>query len=324
MRVLLTGATGFIGSALARRLRDRGDEVVAYVRNPDKANDLASIGCQVVKGELLDGDAFAAAAADADAVIHAAAVYEIGIPASERKSMFDTNVTGTETVLDAAIAAGVRRIVYVSTVGAFGNTRGLVADEDFQHSGKYVSYYDETKHLAHVAAERRIAEGAPIVVVQPSVVYGPGDHSSIGSVADMFLKRRLPAIAFPDMGFSAAYIDDVVEGLVAALDKGRLGEHYVLSGENVTMRQFVETLAEVAGRRAPRFDVPTPALRAMTPLGPLVGKAMKQRPNLAEIISASDGVTYWARYDKARSELGYEPRPLATGLKDLLRAEGRL
>src|SRR5688572_17910860 len=145
MRVLLTGATGFIGSALARRLRDRGDEVVAYVRNPDKAKDLATLGCDVVKGQLLDGDALAAAATDVDAVIHAAAVYEIGIPASQRKAMFEANVTGTETVLDAAIGAGVRRIVYVSTVAAFGDTRGLVADEDFQHAGEYVTYYDETK-----------------------------------------------------------------------------------------------------------------------------------------------------------------------------------
>ena len=324
MRVLLTGATGFIGSALARRLRDRGDDVVAYVRNPDKAKDLVAHGCDVVKGQLLDGDAVAAAAAGVDAVIHAAAVYEIGIPASERKAMFDTNVTGTQTVLDAAIGAGVRRIVYVSTVAAFGNTQGLVADEDFQHSGEYVSYYDETKHLAHVEADRRIAQGAPIVVVQPSVVYGSGDHSAIGTVVDMFLSRRLPAVALPDAGFSAAYIDDVVDGIVAALDKGRLGEHYVLSGENVTMRQFVETLAEAAGRSAPRFDVPTGVLRALAPLGPLVGKAMGLSPSLKETIAAGDGVTYWARHDKARSELGYEPRPLTAGLKDLLRAEGRL
>ena len=324
MRVLLTGATGFIGSALARRLRDRGDEVVAYVRNPGKAKDLVAIGCEVVAGELLDADSLAAAAADADAVIHAAAYYEIGIPASERKAMFDTNVTGTETVLDSAISAGVRRIVYVSTVAAFGNTGGLVADEDFQHSGEYVSYYDETKHLAHLAAERRIAEGAPIVVVQPSVVYGPGDHSAIGTVVDMFLKRRMPAVALPDAGISTAYIDDVVDGIVGALDKGRLGESYVLSGENVRMRQFIETLAEAAGRSAPRFDVPTGVLRALAPLGPLVGKVMGLSPNLKETIAAGDGVTYWARHDKARSELGYEPRPLATGLKDLLRAEGRL
>lgn len=324
MRVLLTGATGFIGSAVALRLCERGDEVVAYVRNPAKAQSLAAAGCEVVAGELLDSQSFTAAAQDADAVIHAAAVYAIGIPPSERKPMFDTNVTGTETVLDAAIAAGVRRIVYVSTVGAFGNTGGLVADEGFQHSGEYLSYYDETKHLAHLAAQHRIDQGAPIVVVQPSTVYGPGDHSWVAPIIDRFLKRQMPAVAFPETGMSAAHIDDVAEGIVTALDKGRLGEHYVLSGDNVTMRQFLETLAEVVGRPAPRFDMPTGVLRALVPLGPLFGKLMGQGPNLAELISTADGVTLWARHDKATSELGYQPRPLASGLRDTLRAEGRL
>lgn len=324
MRILLTGGTGFIGSALARRLRDRGDDVIAYVRNPGKAQALAGLGCTVVAGELLDEQALTSAMGDADAVIHAAAVYEIGIPAGQRQAMYDANVTGTERVLDAAIAAGVRRIVYVSTVGAYGNTGGLVADEDFQHAGDYVSYYDETKHLAHVAAERRIAEGAPIVIAQPSVVYGPGDHSSIATAIDMFLKRRLPALPFAEMGLSAAYLDDVVDGLIAVLDTGRLGERYILSGENVTMRQFIETLAGVVNRPAPRFALPTGVVRAMAPLGPVIGPAMGLAPNLNELISASDGVTYWARSDKARSELGYEARPLREGLADLLKAEGRL
>lgn len=324
MRVFLTGATGFIGSVLARDLRARGDHVVAYVRDPAKAEDLRGLGCEIVDGSLVDVAQVQAALTGSDAVIHAAGMYDVGIPDSARPAMYEANVTGTETVLDAAVAADVDRVVYVSTLGAAGNTRGAIADETFKHEDSYVSYYDETKHLAHIVAEERIAQGAPVVIVQPGGVYGPGDHSVIATAIDLFLKRRMPAIPFPETGISLAHVEDIAAGIVAAMDKGRIGEAYILSGDNVTIRQMIETLAGVTGRRPPRLNVPTGVLRALAPIGPLVGPPMGLPTNMHESISASEGVTYWGTYAKARAELGYHPRPLAVGLEDLLRAEGRL
>ena len=324
MRVLLTGATGFIGGVIARQLRDRGDDVVAYVRNPAKAAALRGMGCDIVEGSLVDDAALQAAMAGVDGVIHAAGMYEVGIQPETQDAMYEANVTATQQVLDAAVAAGAGRVVYLSTLGAAGNTRGAIADEGFEHEPGYVSYYDETKHLAHVAAEQRIAQGAPVVIVQPGGVYGPGDTSVIATAIDLFLKRRMPVIPLPDAGISLAHVEDVATGIVAALDKGRIGEAYILSGDNVTTRQMIETLAGVAGRKPPRLDLPTAFLRVLAPVGPLVGPAMGLPPNIRETISAGEGVTYWGTCAKARAELGYDPRPLAVGLEDLLRAEGRL
>ncbi len=324
MRVFLTGGTGFIGRVVARRLRDRGDDVVAYVRNADKAQKLVDMGCEIAVGSIVETPSLTTAMEGADAVIHAAGVYQIGVPPEDRPAMYEGNVTATERVLDAAVAVNASRIVYVSTVGAFGNTEGKVVDETHVHKGRYVSYYDETKHLAHLAAEQRIADGAPIVIVQPGVVYGPGDHSPFAAAVDLFLKGRMPAVAFPEQGFSAAHVEDVAAGIVAALEKGTVGESYILSGEIVTMRQFIDTLATVVGRKPPRFNAPTGLLRAIAPAGRLVGPAMGLAPNLRETITAADGVTYWARHDKATRELGYQPRPLPEGLRQTLQAEGRL
>ena len=146
----------------------------------------------------------------------------------------------------------------------------------------------------------------------------------MATAIDLFLKRRMPVIPLPDAGISLAHVEDVAAGIIAALDKGRVGQAYILSGDNVTTRQMIETLAGVAGRKPPRLDLPTAFLRVLAPVGPLVGPAMGMPPNLRETISAGEGVTYWGTYAKARAELGYHPRPLAVGLEDLLRAEGRL
>src|SRR3954471_2554519 len=150
MRAFLTGGTGFIGGALARRLRDRGDDVVALVRTPAKATALSLAGVELVPGDLIDRDAITKGMAGCDGVIHAAAVYEVGIPKSAQPAMYAANVDGTRNVLEVALSAGVSKVVYVSTVGAFGNTHGLVVDESYHHpKTSYTSYYEETKVEAH-------------------------------------------------------------------------------------------------------------------------------------------------------------------------------
>lgn len=320
MKAFVTGGTGFIGQRVVEKLRSRGDEVVALVRSPGKAAPLLDAGATLVEGDLADEQAIRQGVDGADAVFHVGAAYKVGIPKSEHEELWDANVEGTRRVLDAAIAAGVPRIVYVSTGNVFGNTRGQVVDETYERDGEdFVSYYDETKYRAHQIAKERIAAGAPIVIVQPGVVYGPGDHSEVGNVINKVAKGKLPAKAFTDAGFTMVYVDDVADGILLAHDKGRIGESYAIGGERVRMGELIDRVAQTAGRKPPRFTMPTGAMKLLAPLGPVLGPVMDLPRNMKEAISASDGVTYWFRDDKARSELGYTSRDLDTGLKQTLR-----
>lgn len=141
---------------------------------------------------------------------------------------------------------------------------------------------------------------------------------------NQFLAGRLPLLPFPETGFNMVHVDDVAAGVLLALEKGKVGESYILGGQVTTMRDMMDTLARVAARKPPKRAMPTGLLKAMTPIGPVVGKLMGQPPNLRELISTADNVTFWARHDKAMAELGYSPRGLEQGLRDTLEAEGKL
>ncbi len=325
MRVFVTGATGFIGGTVARQLRDRGDVVVCLVRSPEKAAALTAAGCELVQGDLGDREAMRAAMEGCDGVVHAAAMYEVGIPESQRPAMYEANVVGTENALGAAAEAKVPKIVYVSTCGVFGNTHHQIVDESYKHPGKeYTSYYEETKVAAHRAAKRMMDDGLPCTIVQPGGVYGPGDTSQLFDLLDQFVKGRMPLIPFPELGLCLAHVEDTAAGIVLALDKGGPGEIYILAGPPTTMREAIGIVASVAGKRAPKLAVPTILMKAMTPIGPLVGKMMGQPPNLRELIASADNVTFWATNEKAVEELGFAPRGIEEGIRQTLEADDRL
>jgi nucleoside-diphosphate-sugar epimerase len=326
MKVFLTGGTGFIGGHVVRKLRERGDEVRVLVRSSAKAEPLVALGCEPVIGDLGDSAAIASGLEGCDAAIHGAAIYEVGIPESEHRAMYEANVLGTENVLRAALDAKTPKVVYISTIGAYGNTHGEVVDETYEHPGKgFTSYYEQTKVEAHRLARRMTAEeGLPCVIVQPGGVYGPDDHSALGKTISDFVAGRLPLLPFPDLGMNMVHVEDVADGILLALDKGEPGQAYNLGGQITTMRELIGTVAEVTDRKPPRGAMPTGLLKALTPVGPLVGKVMGQPPNLRELISSADDVTFWAKHDKAMAELGYSPRGLETGLRETLAAEGKL
>lgn len=313
----MTGATGFLGSDLARKLRERGDEVVALVRNPAKANALESQGCELVPGDLSDDAAIRAAMSTCEAAIHAGAMYEVGIPASERPAMYEANVAGTECVLQAARDIGLPRVVYVSTQGVLGDTQGRVVDEDHERTGEAGTYYEETKYLAHQLAQRYIEAGLPCIIVMPGFTYGPDDPSAIGDLINRFLAGKLPALPFSTLGGSFAHRDDITNGILLALDKGRAGQTYILGGDKIRQSEFVAALAAQAGRKPPP-KMPTFLLKAIAPLGPLIGPALGFPPNIRETL-ASDGATFWGSHEKATRELGYRPRSVEEGLRDLLK-----
>ena len=323
MKSFVTGGAGFLGSAVVQRLVARGDEVVGLARSEEAATQLTRLGALPVRGTITDARALDQLLNDVDVVFHIAGAYRVGIKESEHEEMFKVNVDGTTIVLDAAITAKAKRIVYVSTVGVFGNTRGKVVDETYERPDRdFLSYYDATKYMAHRVAVGRQAAGAPVVIVQPGAIYGPGDHSELGAQIEQAARGKYSIRAFPELGFTMSYLDDVADGVLLAQEKGRDGESYVLGGEVTRLGTVVDTVADLTGHKRARIKVPSTVFQAIQPFGPLVGRITGTGPNLHEVIRASKGVTYWATSAKAERELGYAPRRLEQGLKDLLAARG--
>lgn len=318
MKVGITGGAGFIGRVIVERLANRGDDVVALVRDPARARHINFDGVTRVKNDLSDETALTELMKDADAVIHAAGSYRIGIKLSERNEMWDANVGATERVLDAAVAAGVKRIVYVSTNNMFGDTRGQMVDENYRRDLKtgFASWYDETKYRAHEAAEERIKQGAPIIIVQPGQTYGPNDHSAASAQLELAFNGKLRYAALPSAGVAWVHVDDLADAIVAALDRGRIGESYSLGGDPHRLGAAVAIAARLGGHRPPRLTVPTRMLRLVAPINDRVGGLPGLPRNLGETITAGEGVTYWAKHDKATAELDFRPRSLEQGIAD--------
>jgi dihydroflavonol-4-reductase len=300
-----------------RVLRARGDEVIAPVRDARKATNLIEMGVTVIEDDLSDVAVLTEMLRDVDGAIHAAGSYRVGITREERGAMWDANIGTTTRFLDAAEAARTPRIVYVSTVGVFGNTRGVVVDESYRRNIRegFLSWYDETKFGAHEVAMQRAHAGAPIVIVQPSQVYGPGDHTAIGEQLALAHAGKLPYRALEDVGIGWVHVDDLAVGIAAALDRGAVGRSYVLSGPTHRFRDALGIAARLGGKSLPRLAVPNGVLRALAPVGRLAGQA-----NLREVVSASAGVTYWASNERAGRELDWHPRSLEDGLRDTFEA----
>jgi nucleoside-diphosphate-sugar epimerase len=317
MRIFVTGGAGFIGLAVVRRLVERGDRVIAVVRDPERATALTDLGVETRAGDLSRTAAIVDAMRGTDAAIHIAGMYRVGIPASERPAMLDANVGATHRIIDATATAGVERLVYVSTVNVLGNTEGRILDERHRRdlADGFLSYYDETKYLAHRAVKERIDAGLPAVIVMPGVVYGPRDHSGIGEQLRGAHDGTLGYTALSDFGISAVYVEDVAAGIVGAIDRGRIGESYILGGENTRLRDAMLVAARIGGKGMPRLELPTALLRVGSKAPAFLARAAGLPDDLGEVLRSSLGVTFWASSAKAATELGYRPRDLASGLR---------
>jgi dihydroflavonol-4-reductase len=332
MKIFMTGATGFIGGATARHLVEQGHQLTCLVRDRSRAREIEEIGCDLVDGDLSSRPRLAEQMVGHDALLHNAALYEVGIPKERIPVMRKTNVEGTANTLEAALEAGIPRVLYVSTAAVFGNTHRQVAKEDYRRpdlddpSGlSFTSVYEETKYEAHQIALNLIkTRNLPCVIAQPAGVYGPDDHSELAATLNRFLDGKMPAVPFPSFGTGLTHVEDVAAGLALVLDKGELGECYILNEGNYSMREILGVAGKLTGRKVPSRSMPGALLKALRPVGPLVGKIMNQQPNLSELISSADGVTFWADGSKARTELGWHPRDLETGMRQTLEAEGRL
>lgn len=320
MKVLITGATGFLGRAVARHLAARGHELRALVRSAGRAFGLPP-GTEAAIGDVTDAGSLARAAEGCAAIVHMAALVKIWV--SDPRRFEATNLGGFENALAAADAAGAR-LVYTSSFVALGPSGPGVLDAARPHPGSgFRNAYERTKALADAAARAAAEHGRDVVILYPGVVYGPGDMTDGNIVARMIadhLNGRLPGLVGPgDRRWSYAFVEDVAEGHALALEKGRAGDRFVFGGENATLQRLFELVQEIAGVAPPRLRIPYPIASAVGRAQWLWAELTGHPPQLTH---GEVGVfrEEWAcDSSKAMRELGYEWRPLAEGLRETLR-----
>lgn len=319
MRYFVTGATGFIGGHLTRQLVAAGHEVVALVRTPEKALALKELGVELAPGDITEPDTLRAPMRGADGVFHVAAWYKVG--ARDRAMAQAINVDGTRNVLEAVRDVGVPKAVYTSTVAVFGDTGGRAVDEDYRMDGPWLSEYDRTKWTAHYeVAEPMAGAGLPLVIVQPGIVYGPGDHSAVRAVLRDYLRRRLPVV--PTQGGCWSFVEDTARGHILAMERGEVGESYVLTGPCLMWKEVLALAEEITGIPAPGPTLPPWLARLLAGLmTPIAAVAPVPETYHPETLRVAAGSTYFADSAKARRELGWDPRPLREGLEVTLKAE---
>ncbi len=324
MRVLVTGATGFLGSWVARELLARGHAVRALVRLASRLDNLGGLAVERASGDALDPPSVERALAGCDAVVHAAGAVDWSAP---RERILAVNHRAVEVVLGAALAAGVRRAAAISSVAALGGTRRpALLDESSPSRAEELSIgYMVSKHRGERAALELIRRGLPAVVLRPAVLLGPGDvYGSSASTVLALARRRFPV--YVSGGASFCDVRDVARGCAEALERGRAGETWILAGENLETGEFVRRVAALAGvpppRRAP-YALALAAARASGAAARLAGRRPRLPPDL---VRASRLYTF-ASSAKAEADLGYRARPVEESIRDTLRwflAAGRL
>lgn len=317
MRYFLTGATGFIGGRLARRLTESGHDVHALVRTPAGGAALRAAGVTTHVGDITDKASMRGAMRGADGVFHVAAWYKVG--ARDRSMAEHINVGGTRNVLELMRELEIPRGVYTSTIAVFSDTRGRLVDEGYRYDGSSLTEYDRTKWTAHYAvAQPMIEAGLPLMIVLPGVVYGPGDTSAMRDTFLQYLKRQLPMLP-RNTAYCWGHVDDTAEAHVRAMERGRPGESYIVAGPVHTFVEAFELAERITGIPAPRRRVAPGVLRmAAAMMGVVESMTPVSRSYSGETLRAVAGVTYIASNAKAKRELGFAPRPLAVGLRETL------
>lgn len=309
---LVTGATGFVGWHVARALLDRGDSVRVLARDPSKLRELE--GAQAVAGDLRDLASLLRAAAGCSVVYHVAADYRLWT--RDPDEMHSSNVGGTRAMIEAARAAGVERFVYTSTVGCIAVPADGVGDESMvAELGDMQGPYKTSKFLAEQSALAHAAGGFPVVIVNPTAPVGDHDvkPTPTGKIIVDFVRGAMPA--YLDTGLNLVDVRDVARGHLAACERGKVGERYILGAENMTLRQIFEALAPCAGRKPPSIQIPYAMAYAAGVVSTAWAGISGREPR-----APLDGVRMakkkmWVRHDKAARDLGYTPGTVSTALE---------
>ncbi|MBL0347491.1 NAD-dependent epimerase/dehydratase family protein [Candidatus Villigracilis affinis] len=321
MKYFITGATGFIGGRLARQLREAGHEVIAVVRNPAKAQELAQLGVTLHQGDVTEKESMRKPMTGVDGVFHVAGWYKVGV--RDKSQAYAINVQGTRNVLELMKELNIPKGVYTSTLAVNSDTRGVEADENYHFTGKHISVYDQTKADAHDVAIKMIKEGLPLVIVQPGLVYGPEDTSSVRTSLTQYLTKQLPVMP-KQTAFSWGYIDDITHAHWLAMEKGKIGENYNICGPTHTFINALEIANQITGIKLP-MAVPAGMIRTMSAMMYLFDKFIPVPESYTgEGLRVIAGATYIGSNAKAKRELGYDPRPLKDGLEITLKHEMKL
>ncbi len=322
MKTLVTGASGFIGSAVVRKLLARNRQVRCFVEPGAALDNLAGLEVEIVRGDINDREAVARALKGCDTLFHLAAIYAIWL--RDPAQMYRVNVEGSKTVLWAAFKANLDKVVYTSSIAAVGhhpdgtpaNEQDQFSDEDWHVGNSYV----RSKWLSESDALRFASEGLPLVVVNPSFPFGERDRAPTptGGFIVAALRGQVPGCI--DAGFSVIDVDDVAEGHVLALEQGRVGERYILTNHNLTYRDFYKTVAKVAEQKVPLRKIPAW-------LAPSMGWAVERlyvdvlhKPPIATYSAARYAArTHFFDNEKARRELGLPTTPVEVTIEKSVR-----
>ena len=327
-RVLVTGASGFVGSAVARIARERGFDVRVVIRKTSSRQNLEGLDAEVVIGDMRDEASMRAAMKGVRYLLHVAADYRIW--ARDPGEIERANLEGTEATMRAALAEGVERIVYTSSVATLKvSPAGDIADETKPaQAHQTIGAYKRSKVLAERAVERMVAnDGLPAVIVNPSTPIGPRDvkPTPTGRIIVEAATGKIPA--FVDTGLNLVHVDDVANGHFLALERGVIGERYILGGENLSLQQMLADIAGLAGRKPPTIKLPRGPLYPLAIGAELYAKFSGKEPFVTvDGLRMSKNKMYFTSA-KAERELGYRARPYGEGLShalDWFRANGYL
>ncbi len=322
MRVFLTGATGYVGAALARQLAGRGMEVSGLVRSPEKAKGLPHNRIRLVQGDVLDIPSLEQGMTKCEAVFHLAA--QAGVWSKDPGAFDQVNVEGTRRVLETALKTGAKRVVITSTGGVMGPSpgKGIEVHETTNPMPKLASAYEQSKAAAEKLAFSFIQKGIDVVVVNPTRIYGPGplnESNSVTKLADQF--RRGTWRIIPGNGESIGnyvYLDDVVQGHILALEKGVSGERYILGGENVSYNQLFNLLRELTGKRQALIPLPLPAMMLFAGWESGMARLFGKKPLIVPEFVRKLSQDWPMSSEKAQTVLGYQITPLRQGMSRTL------
>ena len=321
-RVLVTGASGFVGSAVARVLKARGADVVCLVRQSSPRGNLEDLGAELSYGDMRDQAQVETAAQGARYLFHVAADYRIW--ARDPEEIVRANREGTEAVMRAALACGVERIVYTSSVATLGPKPGADKNGPADETGALtpqtaVGAYKRSKVIAERLVEQMVADqGLPAVIVNPSTPIGPRDikPTPTGRIIVEAAAGRTPA--FIDTGLNLVHVDDVAKGHLLALDKGKVGERYILGGQDVALSRFFADIAQLVGRKPPTVKLPREPLYPLAMMFEAVAQITGKEPMLTvDALNMAKRRMYYSSA-KAERDLGYQARPYIEGVKDAL------
>ena len=316
MKALVTGANGFTGSHLVKALEQRGDTVVGLVRKTSNLSRLEKTNIQKVYGDITDRDALKSAMAGVDVVFHTAAYVELGLV--DAAQMGRINVEGTRAVLETARAAGVLKMVYCSTIGVYGDTQGRVIDETFQREQQdFSSPYDVTKYQAQQLVDQAATEGFHVVSVMPSGIFG-ADDPHFGPVLQTYRKGKLKVWAGGDRITGIVHVDDLVAAMLLAAEKAPPGSHYIISTGELSTREMFAFLSQETGVPVPR-EIPEPIVRIAGNILDVIGRTFFWNPPISrERVHYLYDRCVRVNANKARQELGWNPRSVEQTLRDCL------